>query len=123
MPEPTKVPSVPVPYRDIVVVQLTNPSGTSTGGIILPASAQTKSDQNLGLVVAVGKDANRDLLDKIVLAPSFGGIRAKHGDIEYALVENDTIFAMFDPNPEKEVSAKTAPKAKPKSRAKSKQNK
>ncbi len=91
------------PLGDRVVVEREESEETTTGGIVLPDSAQDKPSR--GRVVSIGDgrlldDGTRGELqvkegDRVIFS-SYAGDTVKIGDDEYLLMREDDILAIID---------------------------
>jgi len=88
------------PLGNMVLIQPTAKEEMSVGGIVIPDTAQEKSNE--GNVVAVGpgrmaKDGTREKLDvkagDVVIYPKFGGTEYKIGGEDYVILPENQILA------------------------------
>lgn len=77
------------PVGDRVYVKLGAEEQTTAGGILLPSSAVSRSNE--GQVVAVGKDAKLSVGDQVMFA-KYAGTEVKAGDDEYVLLKEDDVI-------------------------------
>jgi chaperonin GroES len=88
------------PLGNMVLIQPTAKEEMSVGGIVIPDTAQEKSNE--GNVIAVGpgrmaKDGTREKLDvkagDVVIYPKFGGTEYKIGGEDYVILPENQILA------------------------------
>lgn len=100
------------PLGGRVLVKPSESEAKSSGGIILPDSAQKRPQE--GKVIAVGEGRTLDSgkvepvpvkVGDIVIYPEYGGTEIKVDDEEYLLIDSDSILAVRVPE--------TKPKKKP----------
>ena len=103
------------PLGGRVLVKPLDSEATSSGGIILPDSAQKRPQE--GKVVAVGGGKLLDsgevqavpvAVGDIVVYPEYGGTEIKLEDEDYLLIDSDSILAVREP--EKKANKKAAKK-------------
>jgi chaperonin GroES len=103
------------PLGSRVLVKPSESEGKSSGGIILPDSAQKRPQE--GKVIAVGEGRTLDSgktepvavkVGDIVIYPEYGGTEIKIDDEEYLLVDADSILAVRVPEqkPKKKAAKK-----------------
>ena len=103
------------PLGGRVLVKPSESEAQSSGGIILPDSAQKRPQE--GKVVAVGGGKTLDSgetepvpvkVGDIVVYPEYGGTEIKIDDEEYLLIDSDSILAVRVPDekPKKKKAAK-----------------
>ncbi|MGQ9731991.1 MAG: co-chaperone GroES [Candidatus Zipacnadales bacterium] len=89
------------PLGGRVLVKPLESETTSSGGIILPDSAQKRPQE--GEVIAVGEGKMLDsgeiepipvAVGDIVVYPEYGGTEIKVDDVEYLLIDSDSILAV-----------------------------
>ncbi|MEE8582964.1 MAG: co-chaperone GroES [Dehalococcoidales bacterium] len=88
------------PLGNMVLLKPSAKEEVSKGGIVIPDTAQEKSNE--GDVIAVGpgrmsKDGTREKLDvkvgDVVIYPKFGGTEYKIGGIDYIILPENAILA------------------------------
>ena len=93
------------PLGGRVLVKALKSEAKSSGGIILPDSAQKKPQE--GEVIAIGEGKMSDAGDlipvpvavgDIVVYPEYGGTEVKVGDVEYLLIDCDSLLAVRVPD-------------------------
>lgn len=91
------------PRKDNVLVEPTETGEMEKGGIIIPDSAQEKSQE--GTVIAVGPGKTNDdgelipvdlKVGAVVLLPKYGGTEVSCGGKTYQLISEDQINATID---------------------------
>jgi chaperonin GroES len=89
----------------------------SSGGIILPDSAQKRPQE--GKVIAVGEGKLSDTgelipvpvkVGDIVVYPEYGGTEVKIDDVEYLLIDSDSVLAVRIPEDKPKAEKKPAKK-------------
>jgi chaperonin GroES len=107
------------PLGGRVLVKPSEKEQKSSGGIILPDTAQKRPQE--GEVVAVGEgkisDAGETLpipvkVGDIVIYPEYGGTEVKIDDTEYLLVDVDSLLAVRVRDAKPKAAKKSAPKQK-----------
>lgn len=83
------------PLEDRVLLRPVKPEERTKGGIILPDTAQEKSQE--GEVVAVGDDENIKVKpgDRVLFA-RYSGTEVKIDGIEYVIVNRSDLLAVID---------------------------
>jgi chaperonin GroES len=93
------------PLGGRVLVKPSESEQRSTGGIILPDSAQKRPQE--GKVIAVGEGKLSDTGERlpvpvkvgdVVVYPEYGGTEVKIDDVEYLLIDSDSILAVRVPD-------------------------
>jgi chaperonin GroES len=96
------------PLGGRVLVKPLESEAKSTGGIYLPDSAQKRPQE--GEVVAVGEGKLLDsgqvepvpvAVGDIVVYPEYGGTQVKLDDVEYLLIDADSLLAVRIPEAKK----------------------
>lgn len=89
------------PLGDRIVIKRTEPK-TSKGGIILPETAQEKPKQGIVVAVGPGKIDNKGKshspnvkVGDEVLFSSYSGTEYKSDDIDYLILSEEDVLAVF----------------------------
>ena len=101
------------PLGGRVLVKPLEGESKSTGGILLPDTARKRPQE--GEVVAVGEGKLLDsgqmepvpvAVGDIVVYPEYGGTEVKLDDVEYLLIDSDSLLAVRVPDEKAEKKAK-----------------
>lgn len=89
------------PLNDRIVVKAVKPEEKTSGGIILPDSAQEKPQEAEVVAVGPGKTLDNGKVVKIELKPGdriiyakYGGTEVKLDDNEYVILRQDDVLAV-----------------------------
>jgi len=83
------------PLGDRVLIELVEKEATTASGIVLPDSAKEQPQE--GRVVAVGKDAEEEIIvDDRVIYSKFAGTEVEYDGVEYLILGKDDILATIE---------------------------
>ncbi len=89
------------PLNDRIVVKAVKPEEKTSGGIILPDSAQEKPQEAEVVAIGPGKTLDNGKVVKIELKPGdriiyakYGGTEVKLDDNEYVILRQDDVLAV-----------------------------
>ena len=86
------------PLGERVLVKRIEEDEQVRGGIIIPDSAKEKSQEAKVVALGTGKADDKPFFVKVgdkVLMPQYGGTPVKIGDVEYSIVEEDSLLGVL----------------------------